>query len=99
MRLREGGKLRALHANVCPLCVRLHGGATARFGQQLRQLPARWLIETDVRHNSIAEKSGDAAARAVEKLIGNQEFERMQILAQGADGAYGENAFDAERFH
>ena len=33
------------------------------------------------------------------KLVGDQKIERAQIFFQGAHGAYGNNAFDAEHFH
>jgi hypothetical protein len=40
------------------------------------QLRADGIGEADVRHQAFAEKSGDAAAGAVEELIGDHEIER-----------------------
>ena len=56
------------------------------------------LVETHVRDDAAAEKSGDAAARAIEKLVRNQEIERRQIFAQRADSADGNNSLGAEHF-
>ncbi len=95
----ERGKLRALHANVGAAAVNFHGFGFARSCQHFGDFGARWLVEADVRDDSIAEKCGYAQTGLVVKLIGDQKIERAQIFFQGAHGADGNNSLDAEHFH
>ena len=53
--------------------------------------------EADVRDQPAAEERRDAAARAIEELIGNDEVERLVLLLQAADRARREDVLDAER--
>ena len=53
--------------------------------------------EADVRDEPVAEEGADAAARAIDELIGNDEIERRVLLFQAADRARRQDAFDAER--
>ncbi len=93
-----GGKRRALHAEVSTALGHVNASLDARFPHDLGKLRADRIGEADVRHQSFAEKSGDAAARAVEKLVRNYEFERRVFFLEGADGAQRNNPLDAERF-
>ena len=66
---------------------RIAGGA-----EHAAQLRAGGLIEAHVRDDPAAKKCGDAQARAVVKLVGDEEFERTQILAQRAHRTHGNHA-------
>ena len=79
--------------------MRAHLGGVARGTQHSGQLRADRFIEAHVRDHAISKKCGDAVARAVEKLIGNQKVQRFQFLLQGADGAHGNNSLDAHLLH
>jgi hypothetical protein len=48
---------------------------------------------------AVAEEGGDAAARAIEELIGDHEIERLVFFLQRADGTQRYDAFYAEGFH
>src|SRR5580704_9225689 len=60
---------------------------------------ASGLVEADVSHDAATEKCSDAQAGAVEELVGNQEIERRQIIAQRTYRAYGNNSLRAQQFH
>src|SRR6202021_2225681 len=60
---------------------------------------ASGLVEADVSHDAATEKCGDSQARAIEELVGDEEIERRQIIAQRAYRAYGNNSFRAEQLH
>src|SRR5271168_4655662 len=77
----------------------LHARALARFGQMRREIRAGGLVESHVRDDSAAEKCGNALAGTIEELIGDQEIERRQIVAQRSDSAGGNNSLDAQQFH
>ena len=59
-----------------------HAGGIAGGAEHSAELRAGGLIEAHMRHDPAAEKCGDAQARAIVKLIGDEEFERAQIFAQ-----------------
>ena len=52
-----------------------------------------------MRDQAFAEEGRDAAARAVEELVGDDEIERAMLFLERADGAEGDDALHAERFH
>ena len=54
--------------------------------------------EADVRHQAFAEKGGRAAARAVEKLVGDHEIERPVLLLERADRAERNDPLHAQLF-
>ena len=58
---------------------------------------AERMREADVRDQAVAEERADAPARAIEELIGNDEVERLVVLAQAADGARRQDPLDAEQ--
>ena len=60
---------------------------------------ANGMREADVRDQSFAEKRGDAAACAIDKLIRDHEIERLVFFLQRAHGAERENALHAQRLH
>ena len=74
------------------------GGITggADHGAELR---AGGLIEAHVRHDAVAKKCGDAQPGAVVKLIGDQKFQRAQILAQRTHRAHRNHARNAGQLH
>ena len=98
VRFGEGRKLRAFHAHVCAPAMSFHAGAFARVREMGREMRAGGFVETDMRDDAAAEESGDAAARTVEKLVGNQEIERRKIVAKRAHRAHGNDALDADHF-
>jgi len=55
--------------------------------------------EADVHHQAVAEEGGDAAAGAVEELVGDDEFLRTMLLFERADGRKRENARHSELLH
>ena len=71
-------------------------GAGAGALQNAEQLGADGIGEGDVRHHPVAEKRGDAAARAIKKLVREDKRLRGEVFAQRADGAEGDNALHAE---
>ncbi len=71
----------------------------AGFGDDVGKLRADGIGEADVGDQAFAEEGGDAAAGAVEELVGDDEIERAVLFLERADGAEGEDALDAERFH
>src|SRR5436190_8756150 len=54
--------------------------------------------ERDVGNQSAAEKGADAPFGAIEKLIGHDDIERLELLFQAADRAGRKNPLDAEHF-
>src|ERR1019366_1655459 len=52
-----------------------------------------------VRGHAVPKKRGNAVARSVIELVGDQELEGLQVLLQRADGADGNNPLDAKLFH
>ena len=82
--------MRAFHADVGALAMHGNGTGNARVGEHGGELRAGGLVEGDVGHDAIAEKSGFAALGAVEKLIHDKKFAGAQIIAtlnQNADNA------------
>ena len=62
------------------------------------KLRAHRIGEADVRHQTFAEKRGDASACPIEKLIGNDELQRRVFFLQRSDGAQRQDAIDAQQF-
>src|SRR6266852_5472897 len=52
-----------------------------------------------VSDDPLSEKSGDAVLRAIEKLVGNEEFSWPQVFLQRTDCAHGDDALHAQEFH
>ena len=77
----------------------LHSAMIAGIGEDRGHLAASWLVEGDVRDETVTEKSGDALAGAVEELIGDQEFSRTQIFLQRANRADGDNPLYTDLLH
>ncbi len=61
------------------------------------KLRAHRIGEADVRHQAFAKKSGDPAARAVEKLVGDHELQRRMFFLQRSHRAERHDALDAQR--
>ena len=59
----------------------------------------RSIPEVDVRDHAGIEKGGDARAGAVEELVRDDHVAGVNVLAHAADGADGDDPFDAERLH
>ena len=96
VRFGQRRKLRPFHAHVGAAAMHRHAGRVAGIAQHAAQLPAGRLVESHVRHHAAAEKRGNAPARAVEKLVGNQKFQRPQIFLQRPDRAHRNHALDPE---
>ena len=88
VRFRLGGKRRAFHAQVRPTLVKRHVEAGTRFREHVHNRGTNGRIEPDVRHQPTPEKSGDALARAVNKLRGQRHIRRVEILTQRAHRAH-----------
>src|SRR4051794_6349059 len=52
-----------------------------------------------MRHDAVAEESGNAPTCAVKELIRNNEIEWCMFLLQGTDGAKRKNSLHAEHLH
>ena len=52
----------------------------------------------DVRHQLFVEECGSPPASAVEELVGQHEVQRLEFLAERADGAEREDILDTELF-
>ena len=63
------------------------------------ELGADGVGEADVGDEALAEEGRDAAAGAVEELIGEDEVLRAVLFFERTDGAERDDALDAERFH
>ena len=70
-----------------PPLLRVDAGRAAGVCDNCGQLRADGIGEADVRHQAFAEERRDAAARAIEELIGDDEIERPVFLLQRSDGA------------
>ena len=53
--------------------------------------------EADVRDDAVAEERADAALRAIEELIGDEQIERRVFFFQAPDRARRQQPLDAER--
>ncbi len=73
--------------------------APASGGDDVRELWADWVGEADVGNEAFTEEGGDASARAVEELIGDDEVERAMFFLERSDSAKRDDAFNAEGFH
>ena len=63
------------------------------------ELRADGIGEADVRDQPFAEESGDAAAGAVEELIGDHEIERVMFFFREPTALKRDDALDSECFH
>src|SRR5215475_10561789 len=52
-----------------------------------------------MRHESVSKKCGDAALRAIHKLIRREKFARAKIFFERPDCAYGNDSLDAKQLH
>src|SRR5579862_8287509 len=74
-------------------------GLITRGAENSCKLRAYRMAEAHVRDHAVAKKSGDAVARAIVKLVGNQKFERLQLFLQRAHRADGNNSLNAKLLH
>src|ERR1700676_1279367 len=95
----ESRELRTFHADVRSFTVDGHGAVYAGVRQNGGKFAASGMREGDVGYQTVAEESGNAALGAIEELVGNEEFAGAQIFVERADGAHGNDAFDAKNFH
>ncbi len=82
-----------------PPCLTLTPAARQASPTHAGQLRADRVGEADVGHQAFAEEGGDAAAGAVEELVGDDEIERAVLFLERADGAEGDDALHAQRLH
>src|SRR5579872_241819 len=90
------GKLWPFHAAVGAAVLACHADLLAGLLDDSRKLSADGIGEADVGDDSVAEKSVDAVAGAVEELVRNNEIERLVLLFEGSDGRDRDDALDAE---
>ena len=83
VRLGQGGKLRAFHADVCALSWAVTFCAR-RLRQGRRRVAGNGFVEADVGDDAIAEESGDSALGAVEKLVGDQKIDPAEDCPAGS---------------
>src|SRR5579864_7572789 len=98
MRLRFGGKLRALQAQVCPAALADDTNLLACGFDHPRKLPANWIGEGDVSNHSVAKESVHTMAGAIEKLVWNHEIQRLVLFFERTNGRNGDDALDTELF-
>src|SRR5438105_4326307 len=77
---------------------------TREFGsgslfQGIAKLVANGVRHRYVRHDAVAEKGRRPLPRTVKELIGKGDVHRLELFAQGADGACRDEALDAEQLH
>ena len=97
VRLGDRRELRPFHADVRAAPVHGRAGRVRPTSYAIvAQRPAERMREADVRDEPVAEERADAPARAIEELIGNDEIERLVVLAQAADRARRQDPLDAE---
>ena len=65
----------------------------------LGELRADRIGKTDVGHNAVREERGDAAARSIEELVGNDEIERAMFFFQRSHRTERQDAFHAQHLH
>ena len=82
IRFRPSGKLGPFHTEISSTMSAGHANLLARSLDHSHQLPAYRISKSDVRHDSSAEKSIDAIARAVEELIRNYKIQRLVLFLQ-----------------
>jgi cysteine-rich repeat protein len=90
-------ELGALHADVGAALARRQAELAALRAEQPRLLGAERAVEGDVGDDAVAEERRGPALRPVEDLVGDDEVQRRQLLAQRADGADRQQPLDAER--
>ena len=73
-----------------------HAGGGASAVERFDHFRANRMGETDVRDDAAAEKRGDAAARAVEKLERQEHVQGLHVFPKRAHGADGNNPLDAQ---
>src|SRR5260221_14385660 len=76
----------------------MHGRADGfrRVRGNLGEVAAERMRKRDVRDDPSAEKRADAALRAIEELIRNEDVERLVFVLQAADGARRQDSLDAK---
>src|SRR5258708_39752208 len=75
------------------------GLVNAGVSKNARYLPASGVPKRHVNDEPFSKKSGDAILRPVEKLVWDEKFSRPQIFFQRTNGAHGDNALHAQKFH
>ena len=68
------------------MCTRAPAFATDSTAIFLRRMTER-MRERDVRDEPVPEERADPPARPIEELIRHDDVERLDVLAQAADGA------------
>src|SRR5208337_3188807 len=63
-----------------------------------RQFSANRIGKADVRHHAAAEKSVYAMASAIEKLVGDDEVQRLMLFLQRSDCGDRNDALDSKLF-
>ena len=77
-----GGKLRTFHAQVSSAALANDSSFLAGAFHHASQVRTNWIREGDMGHDAVPKKSIDAVARAVEKLVGDDELQRLMLFLQ-----------------
>ena len=79
----------------------MDGGADRLAGGDdgLRDVRAERIGEAHVHDDALAEERAGPRLGAVEELVGHHDVERLELLAQAADGAGRDDLLDAEQLH
>jgi hypothetical protein len=91
-----GRELRALHAQIGSTFLAQHANFLASRHDNVDQLRADGISEGNVRDQAAAEKGIDAMSRAVEKLIRNDEIERLVPFLERSHGGDGNDALHSK---
>src|SRR5207248_11027910 len=84
-------KLRTLHAPISPTTLTDYARSLSGLSHHVGNFRANRIGKSDMRDNAIAEVGVHAVAGAVEKLVGNHEFQRPVLLFKRAHRRYGDD--------
>src|SRR5688572_29793611 len=79
--------------------MRTRAGRGRAIGGKVREMFGQRMCEADMRDETVVEESADAAARAIDELIGKDEVGRRVFLLQAANRAGRQYPLDAEHLH
>ena len=94
-----GRKGRALHAKVGAAVLGGDADRVAGAGHHFGELGTDRIGEADVGYQAFSEERGDAAAGAIEELVGDDEIQRPVLLLERAHGAERNDALHAQQLH
>ena len=99
LRLRERRELRPFHADIRAAVVRRRTRLLRAFHRERGEMMGERMREPDVRDDAVAEEGADAAAGAIDELIGKHQVLRRIFLLQAAHRARRHDPIHAEHLH